>query len=139
MAIVIPDDQTLKEILQTKKRIAVVGLSDKPERTSYQIAKYMLEHGYDIVPVNPTLESVFGIQAAASLREIGGHVDIVNVFRRPEFLLETAKDAVAIGADVYWAQLGLFDEKAYDFLRGHGMTVVMDRCIKVEHQRLLGE
>jgi len=102
------------------------------------VAKYLLEHGYDIIPVNPSVDQVFGIKAVSRLEDIDGHVDIVNVFRRPEFLLDVAKDAVKIGADVFWSQLGLQDQAAYDYLKSKGVAVVMDHCIKVEHMRLVG-
>lgn len=133
MAIENPSREEISEILRTKKRIAVVGLSDNPERTSYQVAEAMLKAGYHIIPVNPKADTIFGIKAVASLSEIDGHVDIVNVFRRSEFLPDVAKEAVQIGADVFWAQLGLENEEAYHYLKDHGMTVIMNRCIKVEH------
>jgi uncharacterized protein len=132
-----PTNNDVATILKTKKRIAVVGLSDQPNKASYDVAKYMLDHGYEIIPVNPSVNQVFGIKSVSGLKEIDGHVDIVNVFRRPEFLLDVAKDAVAIGADVYWAQLGIEDQEAYDYLKANGMTVIMNRCIKVEHMTLL--
>ncbi|MFC4617712.1 CoA-binding protein [Camelliibacillus cellulosilyticus] len=133
MPVVNPSPEEIAGLLKTKKRIAVVGLSDDPSRTSYQVAKYLHENGYDIIPVNPTIREVFGIPAVSSLQDINGHVDIVNVFRRPEYLLDIAKEAVGIGADVFWAQLGLVNQDAYDYLKARGVTVVMDRCIKVEH------
>lgn len=138
MSIQNPTNEELESILKTKKRIAVVGLSDQPNKASNEVAHYMLDHGYDIIPVNPSVESVFGIKSVPSLADIEGHVDIVNVFRRPEFLMDVAKDAVAIGADVYWAQLGISDQEAYDYLKANGKTVIMDACIKVEHMTLIG-
>lgn len=133
MAIENPSRDEIKKILQTKKRIAVVGLSDKPHRTSYNVSKAMQNAGYEIIPVNPNIEEALGEKAVASLGDIEGHVDIVDVFRRSEFLPDLAKQTVEIGADVFWAQLGVANEEAYDYLREHGVTVVMDRCIKVEH------
>lgn len=133
MEIVNPDRSTIAQILRTKKRIAVVGLSDRPERTSYQIAKAMKEAGYEIIPVNPNIQETLGIPAVSSLEEIEGKVEIVNVFRRSEFLPELAKQTVKIGADVFWAQLGVSHPEAYAYLKSHGVTVIMDRCIKVEH------
>ena len=97
------------------------------------VSEVMQQAGYEIIPVNPTIQEALGQKAVASLKEIEGHVDIVNVFRRSEELLEVAKEAVEIGADVYWAQLGLENQEAYDYLKEHGVTTVMDRCIKVEH------
>lgn len=133
MAIENPTREEIGEILKTKKRIAVVGLSANPERTSYMVSEAMQNAGYEIIPVNPTVDEVLGVKAVASLKEIEGHVDIVNVFRRSEFLPEIAKETVEIGADVFWAQLGVVNEEAYHYLKEHNVTVIMDRCIKVEH------
>lgn len=128
-----PSRTEIKEILASKKRIAVVGLSDNPERTSYMVSQAMQKEGYEIIPVNPKAETILGVKAVESLSAIEGHVDIVNVFRRSEFLPEIAKEAVAIQADVFWAQLGLYNEDAWKIAKEAGMTVIMDRCIKVEH------
>ena len=133
MAINNPAREEIGKILKNSKRIAVVGLSDNPQRTSYMVSQAMQAAGYDIIPVNPTVDEVLGVKAVRSLKEIEGHVDIVNVFRRSEYLMEVAKEFVEIDADVYWAQLGLENEEAYEFLKGKGYTVIMDRCIKVEH------
>lgn len=133
MTIENPSREEIGEILKTKKRIAVVGLSDKPEKTSYMIAAAMQQAGYEIIPVNPTIDEVLGVKAYPTLKDIEGHVDIVNVFRRSEALPPIAKEAVEIGADVFWAQQGIVNEEAYEYLKEHGMTVIMDRCIKVEH------
>lgn len=133
MAIKYPGREEIGEILKKAKRIAVVGLSDNPQRTSYMVSKAMQAAGYEIIPVNPTVDEVLGVKAVKTLKEIEGHVDIVNVFRRSEFLLEVAKEFAEIDADVFWAQLGLEDEEAYHFLKDKGYTVIMDRCIKVEH------
>ncbi|QOY34893.1 CoA-binding protein [Anaerobacillus isosaccharinicus] len=133
MTIINPDRSEIKEILANNKRIAVVGLSNNPERTSYMVSEAMQKAGYEIIPVNPVIDEVLGVKAVATLKDIKGQVDIVNVFRRSEFLPEVAKEAVEIGANVFWAQLGVENEEAYDYLKQHGMTIVMDRCIKVEH------
>lgn len=133
MNIEIPSRQELGEILKKSKRIAVVGLSDNPAKTSYMVSKAMQDAGYEIIPVNPNAEEILGVKAVKSLKEIDGHVDIVNVFRRSEHLLEVAEEFLEIDADVYWAQLGLANEEAYRLLKEKGYTVVMDRCIKVEH------
>ncbi|TKJ03598.1 CoA-binding protein, partial [Bacillus cereus] len=121
------------EVLKKSKTIAVVGLSDKPERTSYMVSKAMQDAGYRIIPVNPTVDEVLGEKAVSSLKDIKEHVDIVNVFRRSEFLMDVAKEFVEIDADVFWAQLGVQDEDTYKFLKEKDYTVIMDRCIKVEH------
>lgn len=93
----------------------------------------MQDAGYEIIPVNPTVDSVLGAKAVGSLKEIEGHVDIVNVFRQSQYLPEVAKDFAEIDADIFWAQQGLENEDAYQFLKEKGYTVIMDRCIKVEH------
>lgn len=133
MAIQNPSHDEIQSILKNKKRIAVVGLSDNPERTSYQVSKYMQEHGYTIIPINPVIDEALGEKAVKSLHDIEGHVEIVNVFRRSEFLPEVAKDTAAIGADVFWAQLGLENEEAFKYLQEKGITSIMNKCIKVEH------
>lgn len=133
MTIENPSQDEIKQILKTEKRIAVVGLSDNEKRTSYLVSEVMQKAGYDIIPVNPKATEILGVKAVASLKEIEGHIDIVNVFRRPEHLLDIAKEAVDIGADVFWGQLGVVNEEAYSYLKEHHMTVIMDRCIKIEH------
>lgn len=133
MTISIPSREELGVILKNAKRIAVVGLSDNPDRTSYMVSEAMQRAGYEIIPVNPAVETVLGVKSVPSLKDIEGHVDIVNVFRRSEYLLEVAKEFDEIDADVFWAQQGLINVEAYEFLKEKGYTVVMDRCIKVEH------
>ncbi|MBC1499937.1 CoA-binding protein [Listeria weihenstephanensis] len=133
MAILNPERSEIHQILKKAKRIAVVGLSDNPERTSYQISERMQQEGYTIIPVNPLADEVLGEKAVASLADIEGHVDIVDVFRRSEFLPEIAIEFDAIDADVFWAQSGVSNEEAYQFLKEKGHTVIMDRCIMVEY------
>lgn len=133
MTIEIPSREEIGKILKKSKRIAVVGLSENPEKTSHMVSKAMQDAGYEIIPVNPTADEVLGVKSVKSLKEIEGHVDIVNVFRRSEHLFDVAKEFDEIDADVYWAQLGLVNEEAYHFLKEKGYTVIMDRCIKVEH------
>ena len=133
MTITNPSRNEIGSILKKAKRIAVVGLSDDPERTSYMVSQAMQNAGYEIIPVNPTVTEVLGVKAVATLKEIEGHVDIVNVFRRSEFLPEVAREFAEIDADVFWAQSGLRNQEAYDYLLEKGSTVIMDRCIKVEH------
>ncbi|MFB5663114.1 CoA-binding protein [Alteribacillus sp. HJP-4] len=131
-----PSQEEIKDILNRSRRIAVVGLSNNPERTSYQVSKVMQEAGYEILPVNPTIKEALGQPAYASLTEIEGPVDIINVFRRSEHLPEVAEEAAGLDCEVFWAQLGLSNEKAYETANGAGMTVIMDKCIKVEYQRI---
>ncbi|MBC1331157.1 CoA-binding protein [Listeria booriae] len=133
MAILNPERAEIHQILNKAKRIAVVGLSDNPERTSYQISERMQQEGYTIIPVNPKVDEVLGEKAVASLADIEGHVDIVDIFRRSEFLPALAEEFDAIDADVFWAQSGISDETTYDFLKERGHTVIMDRCIMVEY------
>ncbi|MGE7903033.1 CoA-binding protein [Peribacillus sp. NPDC094092] len=128
-----PSREEMGKMLKKSKRIAVVGLSDNPERTSYMVSKAMQESGYEIIPVNPAISEVLGVKAVKALKDIEGHVDIVNVFRRSEFLPEIAKEFAEIDADIFWAQLGVENEEAYNFLKEKGYTVIMNRCIKVEH------
>ena len=133
MTIENPTRTEIGEVLKKSKTIAVVGLSDKPERTSYMVSKAMQDAGYRIIPVNPTVDEVLGEKAVASLKDIKEHVDIVNVFRRSEFLMDVAKEFVEIDADVFWPQFGVQDEDTYKLLKEKDYTVIMDRCIKVEH------
>lgn len=133
MAIENPSRDEIGVLLKKSKRIAVVGLSGNPERTSYMVSEAMQKAGYEIIPVNPSVDEVLGVKAVPSLKDIVGHVDIVNVFRRSEFLPEIAREFAEIDADIFWAQLGVANQEAYDFLKEKGYTVIMDRCIKVEH------
>ncbi|WP_341356414.1 CoA-binding protein [Rossellomorea sp. y25] len=128
-----PSREEIGNILKQSKRIAVIGLSDNPARTSYMVSKAMQDQGYEIIPVNPTIESALGVKAVPTLKEVEGTIDIVNVFRRSEFLPEIAKEFDEIDSNVFWAQLGVMNEEAYRFLKERGYTVIMDRCIKVEH------
>lgn len=130
-----PSADEYRRIFENAKAIAVVGLSDNPARTSYQIAAEMQRRGYRIVPVNPTIEQVLGETSYASLKEIPFPVDIVNVFRRSEALKGVVEEAVQLSAPVIWAQQGVFDEEAAELAGDHGKTMVMDRCIKVMHSQ----
>lgn len=132
-----PKNKEIKSILESAKTIAVVGLSNNPERTSYQIAKAMQDSGYRIIPVNPTIDEVLGEKAYDSLAEIPEKIDIINVFRRPEFLPDIAKDAAKTDCRVFWAQQGIVSEEAYHYLKERGFTVIMDLCIKVVHAVLV--
>ncbi|CDQ39896.1 MULTISPECIES: CoA-binding protein [Virgibacillus] len=132
-----PSNETLKDILTNARTIAVVGLSNNPGRTSYQIAKIMQQQGYRIIPVNPTVEEVLGETSYASLTEVPDKIDIINVFRRPEFLPEIANEAAQTNCKVFWAQQGIINQEAFDFLKQRDFTVVMDLCIKVVHAVLV--
>jgi predicted CoA-binding protein len=124
------------EILRSTKTIAVVGLSDKPERDSYRVASYLLEHGYEIIPVNPKIKEWKGIRAYASLSDVEEQVDIVDIFRRSEYVPGIVDEAIGIGAKTVWMQLGVIHEGAAEKAREAGLNVVMDRCAKVEHAKL---
>ena len=134
-----PDDiQTLRRILHENRVIAVVGLSANWYRPSYFAAKYMMEHGYTIVPVNPAYKEVLGQKCYPGLRDIPVKVDIVDCFRKTEEILPIAEDAIAIGAKVLWQQLGVKNEAAARKAEAAGLDSVMDRCVKIEHARLFG-
>jgi len=132
------DINTLRRILKDCRVIAVVGLSANWHRPSYFAAKYMQEHGYRVIPVNPQYQEVLGEKCYASLRDIPGKVDMVDVFRKTADVLPIAEDAVAIGARVLWQQLGVRNQAAADLARARGLEAVMDRCVKIEHGRLFG-
>lgn len=134
-----PDGTEIQNLLREARTVAVVGLSDRPNRTSHAIARTLQSIGYRIIPVNPKLKGpVLGEEPHASLRDIEEPVDIVDVFRRSELLMPIAEDAVAAGAGALWMQSGIVNEDAAGYASSHGMMVVMDRCIKVEYARLIG-
>jgi predicted CoA-binding protein len=128
-----PDRTEIKEILDNAKTIAVIGLSPNPMRTSYMVSKAMQDAGYRIIPVNPLADSILGEKSYATLQDIPESVDIVNVFRRSEFLPAIAEDFLKLDAPVFWTQLNVVDEVVFNRLTEAGYTVIMDRCIKVEH------
>ncbi|WP_170007233.1 CoA-binding protein [Bacillus fonticola] len=132
MSVEHPSRDTLKKWLEEAKTIAVVGLSNNPNRTSYQIAVAMEQAGYTIVPVNPNISDWQGKKAFASLDEVDIDIDIVNVFRRSVFVKDLLEPFLRIGAKTFWTQLGVQDEYVYKQLTEKGVQVVMDRCIKVE-------
>jgi uncharacterized protein len=132
------DISTLRRILKSARTIAVVGLSAEWHRPSYFAAKYMQEHGYRIVPVNPRYERILGERCVAKLEDIGEPVDIVDVFRKTEDVLPVAQSAVAIGAKCLWQQIGVKNLEADALARAAGLDSVMDRCVKIEHARLFG-
>jgi len=124
-------------LLRNAKRIAVVGVSDKSFRDSHRIARYLQQAGFEMLPVNPLLSEVLGQKVYASLAEIPEPVDIVNVFRRSEEVPDLVEQAIAVGAKAIWLQLGVIHEAAAEKARAAGLAVVMDRCIMVDHARLL--
>lgn len=134
-----PDDiSNLRRILRTARTIAVVGLSNEWHRPSYFAAKYMQQHGYRIVPVNPRYGEVLGERCYASLTEIPFKVDMVDVFRRTDDVLPIAQQAVQIGARCLWQQIGVMNLDADRLAQEAGLDSVMNRCVKIEHARLFG-
>jgi len=132
-----PSRDEIKSLLSQTKVIAVVGLSDNRERISYMVSEAMKKKGYTIVPVNPKATEILDETCYPSLSDIPFPIDLVNVFRRSEYTAEVAEEAVKIGAKALWLQLGVFNLEAADIATEAGLTVVMDRCIKVEDSILL--
>ena len=127
-----PDAKAIGRMLNGT-RIAIVGLSDDPSRPSYRIASYLVQEGFDVVPVNPTHETVMGMKSYASLEDVPGTVDVVNVFRRPEYCADVARAAVAVGAKGLWLQSGVRSAEAQKIAITAGIDFVQDRCIKIDH------
>lgn len=132
------DITTLRRILRENRTVAVVGLSANWYRPSYFAAKYLQEHGFRVIPVNPAYDSVLGEKCYKSLRDIPGKVDVVDCFRKSEEIAALAQEAVAIGAKVLWMQLGVRSGEARKIAEAAGLEVVEDRCMKIEHGRLFG-
>ncbi|MEW6110774.1 MAG: CoA-binding protein [Thermodesulfobacteriota bacterium] len=131
-----PEDKELKKLFEDTKTIAVVGLSDNESRPSNRVAAYLKRNGYKIVPVNPGAEEILGEKSYPDLKSIPVPVDVVDVFRRPEFVPEVADAAVEIGAKVLWLQQGITHEEAAKKARAAGLTVIQDACMLQEHSRL---
>ena len=134
-----PDDCEIKSILERSKNIAVVGLSGNSERDSYRVAEYLIKQGYGVFPVNPAEDRILGQKVYKDLASIPYRIDIVNVFRRSSHLPGVVEEALGVKPLCIWAQLGVIDEGAASAAVRHGMVMVMDLCIKVEHRRLFGE
>lgn len=132
------DSEAIRRILSRHKTLAVVGLSAQWHRPSYFAAKYMQEHGYRVIPVNPTYDEILGEKCYKSLRDIPVPVDIVDCFRKSSEIAAIAEDAIAIGAKVLWMQLGVQNEAARSRAQGAGLEVVENRCVKIEHGRFFG-
>lgn len=132
------DIQTLRRVLHESRTIAVVGLSADWFRPSYFAAKYMQAHGYRIIPVNPKYSEILGEKSYPDLASIPDKVDIVDVFRKPADALAVAEQAIAIGARTLWLQIGVINEEAKRKAEAAGLTVIMDRCVKIEYARLFG-
>ena len=133
----------IARILQDSRIIAIVGMSDKPERASHEVADYLLQHGYRVLPVNPALagKEVLGQRAYATLTQAAAavapaHIDIVDCFRKSEDILPIAEEAIAVKAGCLWLQLDIINEPAAQLARAAGLDVVMDHCTKIEHRKL---
>jgi predicted CoA-binding protein len=131
------DPVVIRRVL-TMRRVAIVGLSDNELRASNFVGRYLLMHGYEVIPVNPTAEDILGQACYASLTDIPGPVDTVDVFRKPDAVPDIARDAVAIGAKCLWLQYNVISDEGAAIAEAGGVDVVMDRCMKVEHARYLG-
>ena len=132
------DPLEIQRVLREAKTIAIVGLSGNPLRPSNFVGFYLQRHGYRVIPVNPREPEILGEKSYASLAEIPGPVDIVDVFRRPDAVPDIAREAVAIGAKTLWCQYHVISEEGARVAREGGLTVIMDRCLKVEHARYIG-
>lgn len=131
-----PGSDGLARILREAKRIAVVGLSPKPDRPSHDVALYLMKQGYEVIPVNPGQKEILGMPCYKSLREVPGPLDMADVFRPPEAVPEVVEDAIAKGVKAVWTQLGIVNNAAAQRARAAGLQVVMNKCTKVEHARL---
>lgn len=127
-------DQEIQQILKDTKTIAVVGISHKEHRASYQVAKFLIEKGYTVIPVNPKYEEVLGQACYAKLEDIPVAVDMVDCFRRSEEIVPIAESAIRIGAKVLWMQLGVENDDAAEMAKSAGMQVVMNRCPKIDYR-----
>ena len=132
------DPMVIQRVLHSARTIAVVGLSGNELRASYFVGYYLRRHGYHVIPVNPRETEILGEPCYPSLLDVPEHVDIVNVFRAPDALPGIARDAVAIQAGALWCQFGVINEEGARIAAEGGVTVIMDRCLKVEHARYVG-
>ena len=132
------DPLTIQRVIHAAKTIAIVGLSKNQMRASYFVGFYLRRHGYRVIPVNPRESEVFGEPSYKTLTDVPGHVDVVNVFRAPDAVPGIAEEAVAIGASTLWCQFTVISEEGGRIAERGGLSVVMDRCLKVEHARYVG-
>jgi uncharacterized protein len=132
-----PDARAIARMLQAR-RIAVVGLSDDPSRPSFGVASYLISVGKEVFPVNPNHEQVLGVKCYRSLAEVPGPIDLVDVFRRPQFVADVVRDAIAAGARGVWLQSGITSAQARQLATGAGIDFVENRCLMVEHMRHAG-
>ena len=134
----LPESDPITDLLKRSRTIAVVGLSNSPLRPSHGVSAYMQTHGYRIIPVNPKINGSLGEKAYPSLLDIPGKIDILNIFRRPEFVEEVVDQAIDLKIPVIWMQEGVIHEKAAQKARNAGLVVIMDRCILKEHRARFG-
>lgn len=136
---IITDDKKIKNILNTSKTIAVLGLSPKPERASHQVAGYLKAQGYRIIPIRPGEAEILGEKVYASLDDVNGPIDIIDVFRNSDQVMAHAHEAIRLKPKVFWMQLYIENKEAAALLTEAGIDVVVNRCIKVEHGRLFDQ
>jgi predicted CoA-binding protein len=132
-----PPSEKIRAVLENCKRVAIVGLSPKPERDSHKVARYLKENHYEIVPVNPGQKEILGERCYPNLKAIPFTVDVVDIFRRADAISPVVDDAIEIGAKIVWMQLGLANNRAADKARKAGLEVIMNKCIKTEHMNML--
>lgn len=135
---IITDDARIRQLLSDAKTVAVLGLSPKPGRDSYRVAEYLQSKGFRIIPVRPAQTEILGEKSVASLDEVAGPVDIVDVFRSPDQVVPHAREAIRLKPKAFWMQEGIANREAAELLTAAGIDVVMDRCIKKDHERLFG-
>ena len=132
------DPATVRRLVTETRTIAVVGHSDDPSRDSFRVASYLRREGFHVFPVNPTVKEILGEPCYPDLASVPEPIDVVDVFRRPEFVPAIVDEAIAVGAKAVWLQLGVVNEEAARHAQDAGLDVVMDRCMMVEHARLTG-
>lgn len=133
---IITKDEEIKEILESAKNIAVLGISTNPDRDSYMVSKYLLDSGYSVTPVRPGADEILGMKVYPDLDSLKEKIDILDVFRRPEQIPGHVEEALRLKPKVFWMQLGIKNQEAAQILIENGINVIMDRCIKVDHKRL---
>jgi hypothetical protein len=133
------DQKKIRQILKNSKRIAVVGISEKPDKPSYEVADFLMKNGFEIIPVNPKYDSVLAQKCYPSLLEVPGNVDIVDIFLRPEHILPVVEQAIKIKTKVIWMQLGIINTDAALLAEKAGIDVIMDQCLKIQYQTLIIE
>jgi uncharacterized protein len=131
-----PEEKLIGKILRSANTVAVVGISDKEHRDSHKVAKYLKDHGYKVIPVNPKFKEVLGEPCYPDLKSVPEHIDVVDIFRSVDAIPGIVAEAISVGANSVWMQLGLTHEEAAEDARKAGLSVVMNRCTKIEHLRL---